>query len=351
MAWKVSPLALAMAGLAVGVSSVHANAVEDCFRVYLPTVQPGFVVSATALALKPGASNLNYAIYNKALPLQSPSWTEKELKPNYDAGFAVSFGYLFADGKDVTVDWTHLDSNTSSSIAAPNSEYFIGPDFQIGPDSIPVRAASGKARFDYDVVNVNGGQTVNFGSHMTTRFFGGLSNPYLRERVTATFTGNVVTAPNAGPFSTRQRVSADFTGVGPRMGLESNYEVGYGFGIIGEAAVSALIGSNTSKTSYLSSSQELLNDFGQTSNYQTIKDDNITQVIPAIDAKIGLSYSYAFCNGEVLTVKGGYQAAVYVDAINQYIPQTVVQPIQSGGIFVGTMSHTVSDYSVQGFFL
>jgi hypothetical protein len=146
-------------------------------------------------------------------------------------------------------------------------------------------------------------------------------------------------------------VTSNFVGIGPRFGADASYTMSNGFGFLGEAAVSALIGSLNTKTNFLSSAQQLLVQFGQTSNAQRIADQSVTQVVPGLDAKLGLSYKRAYNNKAAFTISAGYQAAVYINAINQYLPQSLVQPTTVGGIYVATMSHTQSNYSVQGPFL
>lgn len=343
---------LSAIGLALGSAAIYANTTassNNFLNVSIPDLQPGFEFSITALALRPGASNLNYVIYNKGLPLQSPSWTEKEIAPGFGAAFQLGARYIFPEGKDVSLDWTHLNSSSFSSTVAPNTNFFLGPDYEIGPTGIPIRNATGNAQFKYDVINLDAGQFVDFGKHVEMRVFVGLSNTYLREQVNATYTGNT-TGLYKGPFSTRQEVTANFTGIGPRLGIEASYLTDKGFGFVGKAAASALIGSSYAKTAYISSAQQLKVVNGQNTNYQTIQDNNITQVIPGFDAKLGLIYKHGFSNCTILTLEGGYQAAVYINAINQYLPASLVagQPLETGSIFVATMSHTQSNYSVQG---
>jgi hypothetical protein len=350
-------------------SSFSAYAVapisNNNLNVTVPYLTPGFEFNIAALWLKPGASNLNYAIYNKELPAQSPSWQEREIKPSYHGAFELGIRYLFAStGNDLKLDWTHLDESSSASIVAPDDSYFIGPDYEIGPDATDIRAATGKASFKYDVVNLTAGQYVDFGPHVSMRLFGGLSGGSLRETVEATYTG-VREGAFAGPFSMNQKVNSKFTGIGPSVGVDVDYhfccDKNEGFGLIGEASVSGLIGSMHSKTSYVGSAVELSTVFGQATNYQTIKDQNVYQVIPGFSAKLGVDYKHKFQNDLLLTVSAGYQAAVYINAISQYIPDSLVQEVvggeevdtslDTGGIFVATMAHTLSNYSVQGPFL
>lgn len=322
--------------------------------VIIPNLKSGFEFNIASVWLKPGASNLNYVILNKALPTQSPTWHEQELTPSFSPGFELGVRYILSGtpGQDINLDWTHLDTSTSDTTVADNAEYFLGPDFEIGPAGIPIRTATGNAKFDYNVINLDMGQYIGFGEHLTMRLFGGLSTGLLNEQTTATYSGTRA-GTFAGPFSMTQKVYSDFTGAGPRAGLQVNYTADNGLGFMGEAAASALIGSINSTTTYKGSGQELLTTYGQTTNYQKITDQNVYQVVPGFDAKVGVTYKHAFARGELLTIAAGYQAAVFINAISQYLPQTLVsgQPLESGGIFVATMSHTLSNYSVQGSFL
>lgn len=351
MSWKMSVIALFALGLSSSVFAYTHPSNDYCLKVSIPELQTGFDLSLTALALKPGASNLNYVIYNQELPTQSPSWTEKEINPEFGAAFGLGARYVFPFGKDVSLTWVHLNTKTSTSLAAANPEHFLGPDYQIGPDGLPIRNAAGSARFKYDVINLDAGQYIDIGTQVQMRFFAGLSNTYLREQVNATYTGNIPSGAFAGPFSTAQKVTANFTGIGPRLGIQTDYMTDSGFGVRANAAVSTLIGYSYAKTSYTSSAVELMTTFGQAVNYQTIIDKKINQVIPGVDAKLGLLYKHRFNNCMITTLEAGYQAAVYVNAIQQYLPASLVQPLQTGGIFVDTMSHTQSNYSVQGPYL
>jgi len=345
---------LSALGLVLSSTMVFANtttAHDTSLQVTNPDSRPRFEFSISALALKPGASNLNYVIYNKELPVQSPTWSEKEIRPGYGAAFELGGRYIFSRDNDISLDWTHLNSSTSTSIMAPSASFFLGPDYEIGPDGLPIRNATGNVQFKYDVINLDAGQFVDWGKHIQTRVFMGLSNAYLREQMNVTYSGETITGPHQGPFSTKQEVTANFTGIGPRFGIEANYVTDYGFGFLGEAAASALIGYTYSKTGYISSAQELKDLFGQNSNNQSITDQDVTQVIPGIDAKLGVIYKYNFNKCTLLTLEGGYQAAVYINAINQYLPASLAVPLETGGIFVATMSHTQSNYSVQGPFL
>lgn len=335
------------------VSTANATTtVQDLFAVTVPKLKPGVEFNIAALWLQPGASNLNYVILNQELPAQSPSWTEQELNPSYTPAFEVGLRYVPCGcGQDINLDWTHLSSSTSGTTTADNFSFFLGPDYEIGPAGIPIRTATGTAKFKYDVINLDAGQHIAVGSVVDFRFFAGLSTGFLREEVIANYSGNRPGPSFAGPFVTNQDVYSNFTGVGPRLGIHADVNAWNGFGFLGEGAVSALIGSEYSKTSYTSGAQQLVQTYGQTINRQIIEDQRVYQVIPGFDGKLGVNYKHNFNNNSIMTIAAGFQAAIYMNAISQYLPQTLVTPLETGGIFVATMNHTLSNYSVKGPFL
>jgi hypothetical protein len=321
--------------------------------VYIPETTHRFEVTFDPMLLKPGASNLNYVIYNNELPVQSPKWYEQELKPKYNFAFELAGKYMFPQSRYLSLDWTHMKStNTSSSVAAPSASYFLGPDYQIGPAGTAVRTSSGSVDFYYDVVNLNAGQAVSLGNNVTIHLFAGISDGMLREELKSTYSGNN-TAPFAGTFTLNQDIMSSFFGLGPRFGLDGGFTSDCGLGFYGEAAGSALIGSMRSHTGFLNNSSQLVDIFGQINNAQLITDQNTVQVVPGFDAKLGLTYKHVVGNNVMLSIGAGYQAAVYMNAISEYVPGRLVtgEPLQTGGIFVDTMSHRLSNYTVQGPYL
>lgn len=353
--WLIKSTALGLCLFSTNLFSGTMGPEENIIRLSIPDLKPGFAINGAVLWLKPGASNLNYVILNKELPAQSPSWTEQELKPDYSPAFEIGLAYAFPNGggKDAQVHWTHLRTSTSASTVAPNEDYFLGPDYEIGPEGLPITNSWGNVKFNYDVIDLTAGQYLNFGESLQLRFLGGLSAGFLQEEVTANYSGTREVGPFVGPFQMNQKVTSKFSGVGPEVGLHADYMAYKGFGFLGEGTVAALIGSLKSTTQYIGSAVELQQLFNQSVNYQTIKDQSVTQVIPGINGKLGINYNKILKNNMLFKAEAGYQAAVYVNAISQYIPASLVlgQGLETGGIFVATMSHTLSNYSVHGPFL
>lgn len=324
--------------------------------VTFPVFQPGFEVNFTALMLRPTANNLNYAIYNKALPLLTPSWQEEELKPDYKFAFELGARYLFQAGYDLRINWTHLNSTTNDSVTAPNSQYFVGPDFTIGPFAGTLRNAVGSVNFKYDVVNLDAGRLLDFNNPAQLRFFAGLSTGFLRENLQTTFNGVIPVGPpyqNPGPYSANYSNASHFSGAGPRLGFSAAYDVAYGFGLLGEAAASVLIGNTHTTMNAFTASSYLQANGSPNGLSQSIVNKNTTRVVPGVDARLGVSYKHAFASHALLILEGGYESTVFIKAINEYQPAATVASADSlaQGLYPVTLNHMQSNYAVHGPFL
>src|SRR5690349_3342577 len=162
--------------------------------VFVPNLNPGVQFTASFLQLKPGADNLGFATITTFLPLQNPQWAVQALNTSYQPGFAVGARQVFAcSGKDIQTNWEHLRTSDSSSVAVSDlTTQWISPFNQTGPSTseqanqvgiFHFKAAQGQVNFDYDMVNLDVGQTVNVGLHTQLRLFAGLSWVRLQEQL------------------------------------------------------------------------------------------------------------------------------------------------------------------------
>jgi hypothetical protein len=76
-------------------------------------------------------------------------------------------------------------------------------------------------------------------------------------------------------------------------------------------------------------------------------------VIPSIDARLAVAYTFAPGNYGLITVEAGYRAAVYFDAVNQYaltnVPTALTLP--PNGIYLATAQHLLTNFTDQGPYL
>ena len=174
--------------------------------IFIPKLTPGWQFTASLLYLRPGADNLGWLTITTFLPVQNPQWAVQTLNPQFQPGFSVGARYTFPSaGKDIRVNWEHLRTSDSASVAVsnPNTQW-ISPFNQTGPSTseganevgvFHLKAAQAQVNFSYDMINLDVGQTVNFGANTQVRLFTGLSYLQLREQLVSTFYND----PNINP--------------------------------------------------------------------------------------------------------------------------------------------------------
>ena len=226
--------------------------------VFVPNLTPGFEISAGLLVLKPGADNLGYGTITTFLPIQSPQWAVQTLAPNYQPCIFVGTRYVLSNsGIDMRLNWDHLHTSDSTSVAVSDpTTQWVSPFSQTGPSTseaanvvgiFHLKAASAQVNFDYDMVNADVGQTVNFGSHTQFRLF---ARPQLRSAEGATDL-DVLQRPEHRPSTSGHRGSQSpaqvhlpeqhprrtrawdvYASVSLRLGLQPGSR---GFGFVGPA--------------------------------------------------------------------------------------------------------------------
>jgi hypothetical protein len=74
---------------------------------------------------------------------------------------------------------------------------------------------------------------------------------------------------------------------------------------------------------------------------------NATQVVPSFESKIGTTYARAPNSYGQFKIEVGYQAAIYMNAVNQYaLSQVAVPPAPASvGVFLATAEHLQNNFT------
>lgn len=331
--------------------------------VFVPNLTPGFEFSAGLLVLKPGADNLGYGTITTFLPIQNPQWAVQTLNPEYQPGFCVGGRYAFpSSGIDVRVNWDHLRTSDSTAVRVSDpTTQWVSPFSQTGPSTseaanvvgvFHLKAATAQVDFDYDMVNADVSQTLNIGSYTQLRLFAGLSCVRLREQLTSTFYNDpnivpqlpVIAVPNPLLKSISLNNTSTYTGLGPRLGFASAFNLSNGFGFVGQLS-GAILAGRQQPAQY-----SFAGTYADKVDREQISSDSVTHVVYSGDARVGVDYSYQFGNGSVLSFEAGFMAALFVNPFSTYETSTNVLPLDIGSLSTNSMRHTPSNFTLNGFY-
>lgn len=301
--------------------------------------------NAAILFLQPNAGNLEYATLVSPLPAPTPNWYNQSIDPHYTPAFRFGARRVLDDANDFQVSWTHLDTNDSASVVG-RPDQFVGPPYLVGPGANAYTVGHGNVHFGWDAVNLDFGHLWGIGQYAQVRVFGGVQFARIREELTGSFSNY------SGTTTTTNVTSGLFTGAGPRLGARGQYNRGH-LQLFGELGAAAIIGTNQSHINFYSTSPSLANLNITPPNTQSMNSPTATQVIPALDTRLGAAYALPLTNYGLIKFEAGYQAVVYVNAINSYSMTEVTTPpvVQSVGVFLATVQHQQNNFMAQGPYL
>lgn len=165
---------------------------------------------------------------------------------NYDWGTYAQIGYLFPyTANDLTVNYTYLRSGEKESI-------------------------------DLDDANVEVGQRLTTGA-FDVRLFSGIRYSHLN-------------------YELDKSLTSLFHGFGPRLGIDTRYQLGNCLGLDTHLNASFLAGTVSTRSAEISST--------------------INRIVPEVDAKLGIDYTYPMQGKSAFAVEVGYQSNNYFNAFN-----------------------------------
>lgn len=335
-------------------ASSNAAPMKDgnLLAVFVPDLKPGFEFDVSALYLQPLANNLGWSVTTTVLPIPSPNWSVNVIQPDFSPGFNLGVRYAFLNtGTDLQLNWSHLTTHDRNEVTVDPDSQWVSPFSQTGTPPTQTGQITGisllkvgrvRLHFNYDSVNLDMGTYLNMGPKLQTRFFTGLYAVFLKETIDSTFHG----LPALPLFNFNN--TSTYNGVGPRLGLNNNYELYRGIHLVGQLAGSVLYGRmQPAQYKFTGTSVELILA-GINVNYEGLSNPSVDQLVPAVDAKIGLNYTYFIKQKSELTLEVGYMGALYFDALSSYETNTNVIALDLGSLSTSSAKHTQSNFSVGG---
>lgn len=267
---------------------------------------------------------------------------------------------------------TGLATGIAYTPVLPLSSIVFDPLFTF--DTLDTHVSS-KTEFENHTWDLDFGQAINVGCNFKVRWFGGLRYTHLEYKQNTTFETVLTGSDPLLAFTGGELLSATvfdgagvlagtelaldvfdhfhnrskFNGIGPRLGFDLNWGFCNGFGVVGSLSAALLVGEEDSSLTQRvtldgafaalgitldgvsgitvpavpEGTTYTVNPFISTFAFDTgfigFHHPDETRVVPNIDAKLGLDWTYQFCNcsRSKLTIEAGYLVSHYFNAIDR----------------------------------
>ena len=327
----------AVAVLALGSSAVFAGSMGPVCapgNVTVPCASTAWDFGAQALYLKPSYSGLGYIGSTYTTNAADTSVTSEQYNRtpyNWGWGFKIEGSYHFNTGNDLNLNWYHLDHTSNKNFSWVTGSFAGHSNIDT---TVPATTLSASAQTRWDAVNLEFGQHAHFGEWKNIRFHGGVQYAYIKDSLDADFNGMVVPA-QLGAIDN----SLKFSGFGPRIGADYWYNWGNGFAMYANGASALLVGSQSFDTTHVITTGDV-----PPVVTSLTKSGSMTAIVPELEAKLGVTYTYAMAQGD-LSLDLGWMWVNYFNALQA----DGGFPGGSGGPTEGT--YTQSNFAVQGPFI
>lgn len=342
-------ISLMLLGLGLVCGSAYAAHMDETpmplyndIPVTAPEQSAMWSFGLTAVLMQPVNNTFEYAndFDSEYDDSEAIAMNNYSVNPAYHWWFGADVTYAFAgSGRDITLAYEGLQGNDSNSTTSEAG--FLNSTFDGDAESTPIYAqnfttALGKTMMSYDALDLVFGQNLDVGQRLRLHPFMGVRYGYISVENTGLYTGGQFVDNIDGFFDPTRTSDATensmlkntFRGVGPRLGTDAEVNVGRGFSVRGRLGLSALIGPRDTRANTDYTFLYNVDDDGFFPQYAAnVPYDRSTDlhVVPEIDGRLGIHYTYNFDATTVLGFEAGWQATNYFNVIAQEPAQYVNQ--------------------------
>jgi hypothetical protein len=287
-------------------------------------------VFAGPVFIQPRLSDLmDYAIVDPAAP--NTLATSGDLKQvDLENATAIRFGAAFrpsGSAWDFGATFTQFDTEGSSKAEAPTNGFLFST--QSHPfQNDQADTATAKANLDYSSTNVEIGHTFQIGRQLGVRVFGGVQAAAIDRNMTTKLDGVDYT-------NGKIKLTNEFNGVGPRLGIEGKLLLGSGFSLFGRGAGSLMVGESSARF------KETDNDGADT--VANIGYNQGGQLVPVLEAALGLDWEAALGKSAKINLSAGYEVQQLFNVTDNIRFSDAASP--------GVFTREKGDLNLHGFFV
>lgn len=338
--------------LFLGITTIAYTAYPECnfissCKSFFDNIDYTIDAEFRALIFKPSSSNIYYAAQATPLPIYTPKWKIFDLHPNYRFGFDLGVNTRFHGCNTIlSLNWEHFNSHTTDCHKVSVDTDMVGPLSEIGPDADQYKNAVGSVKFHFNTINLTYGQVIHCSDCWYTDVFAGINITTIKQNLSSVYSNDdaSVTRSICTPST--------FKGAGPQLGINFSYKIGCDFHFTGKLATAILVGPSANSTTFTSASPDLALFNAVAPNIQTICEHKRSQIVPAFEERLGISYSFTICRDYCAQIEVGYEARIYLNALQSTDMASQVVDIlpnaDTVGVFARTFQRNVSNFGLSG---
>lgn len=189
---------------------------------------------------------------------------------------------------------------------------------------------------NYNMINLELGRSLYLTKALALRTHVGLQNGWIHQKSDITYARSFTYAPgNANqPVDQLAKLKNKFWGIGLRTGVDGEWQLGYGFSMVGKLAASLLTGRTNSRFSqYSSIANNSLEPLGTALYTEVYRDtDKIRHLSPGLQGVLGLNWGTCLgnCDDMYFGININWESQYWWNQFHYLMPE-FIHDIASGG--------------------
>ncbi len=347
----LSLMALGLINATTVLAALPTPTNTESSMITVPALYGNFIVGGTFYYLEPVPTNGDLDFASVSPLLQGTTAFPSHLHSSgvgYDWQYGFNLGYIFSDtANDVELNYLFLSTQGSDLVGSvlrpvninniPNLQ-FNSQFFQNGIDR-----ADAIASYRANVLDLIAGQYIDVGCRLRLHPTAGVRYIDFERNLHSIYVADQFSTNNPSGLI-EMKDDSDYSGIGPMVGLDASYYLGMGFGVVGHTDTAITIGSLNYNTDLAVTTVLNGNTPGLFQGFE-FEQPNYRLLVPIVDAKLGLDYTYMFYSmtNDDLTIEAGYALDQYFNVLDRFTKTTQIgnPNIPILGAIVNTKSSSV----------
>lgn len=212
----------------------------------------------------------------------------QEHSSDWGSGFRIGGGYASNSiDFDLVCHWTVFNQSSTVSVTGPViiGTQILNPGgaFALGGSELDLGPAASRWSLKTDLVDALFGYRGRFADRFLLHPYFGVEWAWIDQVQNITYTNFFGSVDTLDVFVTQTN---DFHGIGPKLGLDGRFFMGYGFGLFGDFSISFYYGKAKSPTNILLVGDDA--DFGR--NVLNFTYTEKTKMLPKAQGKVGFEW-------------------------------------------------------------